>query len=177
MGSTRIISVIGRKDAGKTTLVVALAAEFNRQGKKVATIKHGRHPAQVDTEGTDSWRHFNEGHAQRALIESPGLRILFQRTEADGDPASIARQYMSDMDLVIVEGFKSSSLPKIEVHRSQMHRQPLFRSDSPDAPLWVAIVTDDPESRFSCPMFRFNDTAWLVTLSGLAWTRARLLDP
>src|SRR5262249_60054431 len=100
MGSPRVISVIGRKDAGKTTLVVALAAEFNRQGKKVATTKHGHHPAVMDTEGTDTWRHYNEGHAQRALIESPGLRVLFERTDIDGDPEDLVRRYMSDMDLV-----------------------------------------------------------------------------
>ena len=49
MEAARIISIIGRKNAGKTTLVVALASEFTRQGKKVGTIKHGHHPALLDT--------------------------------------------------------------------------------------------------------------------------------
>ena len=168
--------MIGRKDSGKTTLVVALAAEFNRQGKKVATIKHGHHPALLDTEQTDTWRHFNEGHAQRTLIESPGLRVLFERTDQDGDPEDIARQYMGGMDLVIVEGFKPSSLPKIEVHRSKLHPEPLLDPRSPNAKNWFAMVTDDETLRCDCPVFRFTDTAWLVTLSGLAWSRAKLLQ-
>ena len=57
----RIVSVIGRKDAGKTTLLIALAREFKRQGKRVMTIKHASHPAVLDHEGTDTWRHFHEG--------------------------------------------------------------------------------------------------------------------
>jgi molybdopterin-guanine dinucleotide biosynthesis protein B len=174
---TRVISIIGRKNAGKTTLVVALAAEFTRQGKKVGTLKHGHHPALIDTEGTDTWRHYNEGNARRTLIESPGQRILFEKTDSDGDPEALTRQYMTGMDLVIVEGFKASSLPKIEVHRSKLHPAPLLDPAAPNANLWVALVTDDPNLRTECPIFRFNDTAWLVTLSAIAWGRARILDP
>ena len=176
MEPTRVISIIGRKDAGKTTLVVALCAEFNRQGKKVATIKHGHHPALLDTGGTDTWRHYHEGHARRTLIESPGQRVLFERTEADGDPEMLARRYMKEMDLVLVEGFKASTLPKIEVHRSKMHPAPLLNPAAPNADQWVALVTDDPDLRASCPVFRFNDTAWLVTLTSVAWGRAKLLE-
>jgi molybdopterin-guanine dinucleotide biosynthesis protein MobB len=177
VGPTRIISVIGRKNAGKTTLVVALVSELAREGRRVATIKHGHHPALVDTEGTDTWRHYHEGHARRVLIESPGERVVFERTESDGDPEALARQYMAGMDIVIAEGFKQSALPKIEVHRKSIHPHPLFDPASPAAGLWVAMVTDDPALRPPCPVFRFSDTAWLVTLSGLAWSRAKLLEP
>lgn len=177
MEPTRIISVIGRKNAGKTTLMVALASEFTRQGKKVGTIKHGHHPAIIDTEGTDTWRHYNEGLARRSMIESPGQRVLFERTAADGDPESLARQYMNGMDIVLVEGFKQSSLPKIEVHRAKLHAEPLLDAAGPNAELWVAMVTDSQSLRVECPMFRFTDTAWLVTLSGLVWSRAKLLHP
>ena len=172
MPTTRIISVIGRKNAGKTTLVVALASEYTKRGRKVATIKHGHHPALVDTEGTDTWRHFNEGLAQRVLIDSPGQRVLFERTDADGDPMELARRYMLGMDIVMVEGFKTSTLPKIEVHRRTEHPAPLFDPRSPNHSSWVALVTDDEALRVPFPVFRFTDTAWLVTLSNLACDRA-----
>ena len=54
MAATRILSIVGRKNAGKTTLAVALAAEYVRRGKRVMTIKHASHPAAVDSPGTDS---------------------------------------------------------------------------------------------------------------------------
>ena len=176
MATTRIISIIGKKNAGKTTLVVALSAEFTKRGRKVATIKHGHHPALVDTEGTDTWRHFNEGLAQRVLIESPGQRVLFERTERDADPVTLARRFMGDTDLVIVEGFKTASLPKIEVHRKSQHQSPLFDLKEQVPGDWVAMVTDDDQLRVPFPTFRFTDTSWLVTLSTLAWNNARVLD-
>jgi molybdopterin-guanine dinucleotide biosynthesis protein B len=177
VGSTRIISVIGRKNAGKTTLVVALASEFTRQKKAVATIKHGHHPALLDTEGTDTWRHYNEGLARRTLIESPGQRVLFERTEADADPEDLARRYMQDMDIVLVEGFKQSALPRIEVHRSKISPAPLYDPAAANADLWKAMVTDDHELRVPFTLFRFNDTAWLVTLSHVVWDNAKVLAP
>ena len=50
------------------------------------TIKHSHHPADVDRPGTDSWRHFNEGRAERSLIAAPDLRVLFERAPDDYDP-------------------------------------------------------------------------------------------
>ena len=51
MASTRIVSIVGRKNAGKTTLAVALASEYARRGHRIMTIKHGHHPADVDRGG------------------------------------------------------------------------------------------------------------------------------
>ena len=175
MASARLISVIGKKNAGKTTLVVALAKEFVRRHRRVATIKHGHHPALVDTEGKDTWRHLYEGLAERVLIESPGSRVLFERPEQESDPETLARRYLSDADIVIVEGFKSSPLPKIEVFRKSEHPTPLFEPDRPDRQLWVAMVTDDPLVVVPFPVFGFADTSWLVNLTTVAWDRAKPL--
>src|SRR5256885_15249996 len=71
VAATRMMSVIGRKNAGKTTLLVALAAELARRRFRVMTIKHGTHPADTDQRGKDSWRHWHEGHAERVLMEGP----------------------------------------------------------------------------------------------------------
>ena len=86
------------------------------------TIKHGHHPADVDRPGSDSWRHFNEGRAERTLMVSPTLRVLFERSPDDYDPIGLARRYMDGADLVLVEGFKRAPLPKIEVFRTAVHQ-------------------------------------------------------
>src|SRR5262252_6930111 len=113
----RIISVVGLKDAGKTTLVVALAREFQRRRRRVATIKHSTHSADVDRQGSDSWRHYNEGNADGVLIAAPDMRALFERRADEAEPEALARQYFADRDLVIVEGFNQSAVPKIEIYR------------------------------------------------------------
>jgi molybdopterin-guanine dinucleotide biosynthesis protein MobB len=176
VASTRIISVIGRKNAGKTTLAVALTSELARRGYRVMTIKHGHHPASVDRPGTDSWRHFNEGRAERVLIASPELRVLFERSPDDYDPIGLAQRYMGGADIVLTEGFKAAPLPKIEVFRKTAGDQPLYDAASPNAHEWVAIITDDPDFQAECPVLRFNDTIWLQLLATLAWERSLVLD-
>jgi len=166
--ATRIFSVVGRKNTGKTTLVVALVSEFRRRGRRVMTLKHGHHPADVDRPGSDTWRHFHEGQAERTLIAGPALRALFERTPDDYDPVGLARRYLDGADIVVAEGFSQAPLPKVEVFRPSVASAPLYDSRAANAGEWLAIVTDDPAFRAACPVLRFGDTSWLPTLATLA---------
>jgi molybdopterin-guanine dinucleotide biosynthesis protein MobB len=177
VAATRMISIIGLKNAGKTTFLVALAAELVRRKFRVMTIKHGSHAADMDQKGKDTWRHWHEGKAERVLMESPGQRVLFERTETESDPITLARRYLGDADIVLVEGFKRAPLPKIEVYRTVAGPKPLFDPALHDPADWVALVTDDRTIRAPFPVFRFSDTAWLVTIANLAWDRAKILPP
>ncbi len=177
MAATRMMSIIGRKNAGKTTLLVALAAELARRKFRVMTIKHGTHPADTDQRGKDSWRHWHEGKAERVLMEGPGQRVLWEKTERESDPIALARRYLDGADIVLVEGFKSAPLPKIEVYRLAAGPEPLFDPAVHDPGDWVAMVTDAPSYRADFPVFRFSDTAWLVTLANIVWDRAKILPP
>jgi molybdopterin-guanine dinucleotide biosynthesis protein MobB len=176
VASTRIISVIGRKNAGKTTLAVALASELKRRGHRVMTIKHGHHPASVDKPGTDTWRHFNEAGAERTLIASPELRVLFERSSDDYDPIALVRRYMEGADIVLTEGFRAAPLPKIEVFRRLAGDQPLYDPSKPNAGEWVAIITDDSNFQAECPVLHFSDTIWLQLLANLAWDRSLVIE-
>jgi molybdopterin-guanine dinucleotide biosynthesis adapter protein len=174
VAATRIISIIGRKNAGKTTLTVALASELTRRGHRVSTIKHADHPADVDREGTDSWRHFHEGRANRVLIASPDLRVLFDRAPDDYDPIGLARRYLADSDIVLTEGFKQATLPKIEVYRRSAGL-PFYDPAAANAGEWAAIVTDEYDFEADCRVLHFQDTMWLQLLANLAWDQAMLL--
>jgi molybdopterin-guanine dinucleotide biosynthesis protein MobB len=176
VGATRIISIIGKKDAGKTTLVVALANDLRRK-LKVMTLKHGTHAADVDQQGKDTWRHWNEGRAERVLLEAPGERVLFERTTQEGDPISLAKRYLDGADIVLAEGFSAYPLPKIEVFRTACGDKPIYDAERDNADQWVAMLTDHPSFRAPFPVFRFSDTSWLVALGNLAWDRARILPP
>ncbi|HEX2249194.1 MAG TPA: molybdopterin-guanine dinucleotide biosynthesis protein B [Gemmatimonadales bacterium] len=175
MATTRIISVVGRKNAGKTTLTVALSSELVRRGHRVMTIKHGHHPADVDRHGSDTWRHFHEGRAERVLIASPDLRVLFERSPDEYDPIALTRRYMQGADIVLTEGYKASTIPKIEVFRRAASSQPLYDAQAPNAGQWVAVITDDPEFTAQCSVLHFYDTMWLQLLANLAWDRALVL--
>lgn len=172
MAATRIISIIGRKNAGKTTLTVALAAELARRGRRVMTMKHSDHPADLDRPGTDSWRHFHEGRAERTLLVGPELQVLFHRVVDSYDPIGLAREHLSSAEIVLAEGFKRAPLPKIEVFRPSVSPEPLYDPSLPSAVQWAAIVTDDPLYEPACRVVRFQDTMWLQLLAGVALERA-----
>ena len=172
----RIISVVGLKNAGKTTLVVALAREIQRRGgRKVATIKHSTHPAEVDRQGTDSWRHYHEGNADGVLIAAPDMRVIFERRPDEADPETLARHYFATRDLTIVEGFTKSPLPKIEIYRKSVGPTALI-SQAQDPSAWVAVVSDVALTGFTCPVLRFTDTMWLQLLAALAWDHAKVVE-
>ncbi|MEE8060829.1 MAG: molybdopterin-guanine dinucleotide biosynthesis protein B [Gemmatimonadales bacterium] len=177
MAATRIISIIGKKGAGKTTLAVALSAEFVRRRHRVMSMKHASHPATVDTPGTDTYRHFHEGKAERVLIASPTTRGLFERVRDDTDPITLAKEYLDGADLVIAEGFTDYPLPKIEVFRREVSDTPHYDRSSDSAANWIAIVCDDDTFRADCTVLRFRDTMWLQLLANLAWDGAKVIGP
>jgi molybdopterin-guanine dinucleotide biosynthesis protein B len=164
MPGPRLISVVGKKNAGKTTLVVALVKELVRRGHKVMSIKHGTHPFQVDEEGRDSWRHMHEGGAERVVMETPNQRVVISKITEQKSPRELAALYLQDAEYVVVEGFKDSDVPKIEVFRKAVHAEPLFAAGTPGSEHFLAIVTDDRELRANIPVMRFSDTAWMYRL-------------
>ena len=176
MASTRVISIIGRKNAGKTTLTVALASELARRGHRVMSMKHADHPAQVDQPGVDSWRHFHEGRAERVLLVSPEMRVLFTRAPDEYDPFGLVREHLSGADIVLIEGYKGAPLPKIEVFRRAVGPQPLYDPTAANAEEWVAIVTDDYGFESDRRILHFNDTMWLQLLANLAWEHALVIE-
>jgi molybdopterin-guanine dinucleotide biosynthesis protein MobB len=171
----RIISIIGHQSAGKTTLLIALAREFHRRKKRVATIKHASQSATLDREGSDTHRHFHEGLTDGVLIASPDVRAVFERRPDDTGPEALARQYFADRDLVLVEGFRQAPIPKIEIFRSAVGPAPIAAT-SPSPDQWVAMLSDVPVPQVSCPVLRFTDTMWLQLLASIAWDRARPLE-
>ena len=174
--ATRILSIIGRKNAGKTTLAVALASEFVRKGRRVMTIKHSTHPSEVDRPGTDSYLHFHDGKAERVLIAGPQTRVLFERSPDTMGPEELARRYFDGADIVLVEGFTNAPIPKIEVYRREAGPEPIFHEGQPNSSQWVAIVTDDDKLQAECPVLRFRDTMWLQLLANLAWENSKVLE-
>jgi molybdopterin-guanine dinucleotide biosynthesis protein B len=136
------VCIVGKKNSGKTTLVVALAARLKRDGFRVATIKHGHHAFESDERGRDSWRHFNEGEAEASIMCGAGKVALTMRTDGEPDPEELIRSFYAGRgyDMVLVEGFKHGALPRIEVFRRSVHAHPVHQ---PGAPHLLAYVTDD----------------------------------
>jgi molybdopterin-guanine dinucleotide biosynthesis protein B len=173
MPGPRLISIVGKKNSGKTTLLVALTKELIRRHQRVMTIKHGAHPFEIDQQGRDTWRHMHEGGSERVVMETPDLRVLLAKPEGALGPRELADRFLSDAQYVVVEGFKESDLPKVEVFRKAVHAEPLYQPGVPGAERFLAIVTDDRELRLPIPVLRFSDTAWLYRLTDIVLQGAK----
>lgn len=134
----KVIGLAGWSGAGKTTLLTRLIPHFVAEGLRVSTIKHAHHNFDVDVPGKDSWVHRQSG-ATEVLVSSGRRWALMHELRNTPEPAlrdHLAR--MSSVDLVVVEGFKADTHPKIEVHRAANEKPLLF----PDDPAIVGIATD-----------------------------------
>ena len=160
------MAIIGRKHSGKTTLMVRLAAELHRRGHRVMTIKHGAHTFNIDPSTTDTYRHYHEGQAERVAMAAPDKFALIMRWSDELSAEAIASRYMADADIVICEGFKRSTLPKIEIHRRQAHPKPLFGGPEVDASTYRAIVADVPVNA-AVPVIGLDTPSWLEQLADL----------
>ena len=153
-GEPPVVSIIGRKNSGKTTLVVALLAELRRRGLRVASIKHGHHAFETDQPGRDSWRHFNEGEAEATIMAGEGKIALVMRMDGEPDPVRLVRDFYTGLgyDLVLAEGYKAGPFPKIEVFRRALHDRPLYDDAGDAASSWIALVTDDADLQAPVPV-------------------------
>ena len=147
-----VISVIGKSNSGKTTIIERLIPELAKRGLRVGTIKHhhsGR-DVSMDVPGKDTWRHKQAGARVVALSSPAGLGII-RDTDRHIPPNELVSKYFHDVDLVITEGYKQDAFPKIEVYRRAAHSGPL-----PDTANLAAMVSDDSVDK-GVPVFGLDD--------------------
>lgn len=150
------LSVVGKSGAGKTTLLEKLVPELKRRGYRVAVVKHDAHGFEIDVPGKDSWRLARAG-ADQVLIASPN-KLAHVRQLAEELPLEEILNLITDVDLILTEGYKRGPLPKIEVSR-RARSQDLICSEEE----LVAIVTDQ-QFDLKVPQFTLDDAAGLADL-------------
>jgi molybdopterin-guanine dinucleotide biosynthesis protein MobB len=146
-----VISIVGRSESGKTTLIETLIPELRRRGYRIGTIKHTHHALDIDQAGKDSSRHRAAG-AQTVILASSGQIAMIKAVPSDSVAGLI--KYFDDVDLLITEGYKREKTPKIEVLRAEVHTELLCRND----PGLIAVATD-ADVTVNVPVFRLDDAA------------------
>ncbi len=157
-----VISIVAKSGTGKTTLLEKLIAEMKRRGYRVGAIKHDAHSFSIDHEGKDSWR-LTQAGADTMLITSPAkIAMVKQNQGKEPDLDETVATYCRDVDIVLTEGFKRSSMPKIEVHRRERSATLLCRGAEYDSTL-IAVASDEP-LEIDVPAFDINDATGLCDL-------------
>ena len=148
-----VFGVIGWKNNGKTTLTERLVKEYTRRGYIVSIIKHAHHNVDIDRCGSDSFRHRSAG-AQEVILAG-GSRFALMH-EYRGHPEFKLGELLDRLapcDLVLVEGFKKTPIPKIEVHRKERNCALLAHDDE----TVVAVASDCLILDLKLPLFDLNE--------------------
>ncbi len=159
-----ILSFIGKSGSGKTTLLEKLIPELKRRGYRIGTVKHHAHAGfEIDRPGKDTWRHAQAG-SDHVVIVAPDKIASIRQLSAPLSLDEIAAG-MSDVDLVLTEGFKRAGKPAVEVVRAENGRELVS-----DPAQRLALVTDTPFP-LDIPQFGLEDITAIAD-----WIEANLLQ-
>ncbi len=142
----KVVGFAGYSGSGKTTLVEQLIPALKRRGLRVSVVKHAHHKFDIDHPGKDSYRH-REAGAFEVVVASQNRMALMREFEKPSDMTvhQLLAELYSGVDWVLVEGFKSSDLLKIEIWRAPSADYPGQPARYMDDDFVVAIATDAPD--------------------------------
>ncbi|MGH9317661.1 MAG: molybdopterin-guanine dinucleotide biosynthesis protein B [Thermoanaerobaculia bacterium] len=148
-----VVALVGGHDSGKTTLLLELVPRLKARGLAVGTIKHTPKDAEDDIAGKDSHRHARSGAAVSAFVTPE--RTTARRLAPEEPLERLLAREFSACDLVLIEGYKSLPVPKIEVTRAGAARAPVEGIS--------ARISDRP-AEDDVPTLRFEDLEGIVSV-------------
>ena len=155
------IHIVGRKNAGKTTLVCDLVRQLSERGFKVATIKHTHHHHELDTPGKDSHKHRESGAAGVGILSSQ-MTAAFVPVVRDEDEATRYARFnimFNDCDIILVEGDLNTTAMKVEVWRTEVSEPPYAENDTT-----ISAVVSDAEVPVGVTVYPRSDLAKLLQM-------------
>ncbi len=152
--TVKALSFVAKSGTGKTTLLEKIIARLKERGYKVGVIKHDAHRFDIDHPGKDSHRLTAAG-ADTMLISSPEKLAMVKKHAEPPSLEELLAIYFADVDIVLTEGFKKSTLPKIELHRKERSATLICRGEEHD-PTLLAVASDEALD-LDVPVLDLND--------------------
>jgi len=150
MKNQKIVTITGKSNSGKTTVIEKLIKHYSSKGLKVSVVKSMKHQFQIDREGKDTYRYKEAGVFSWAITNGEEY-ALHSKIDSPISPLDIAVKNFPDSDIIFIEGYKEGGSAKIEVIGSA-DEEPLFKRDG----LIKAILTD-LNIKSHIPVFSRND--------------------
>jgi molybdopterin-guanine dinucleotide biosynthesis protein B len=145
-----IFLIVGHSESGKTTFLEKLIPALKQRGLKIGTVKHDVHGFEMDKPGKDSWRHKQAG-ASTTVISSPYQIGMVRDVDHDHQPEELL-SFFSDVDIVLIEGYKRANKPKLEIFRPEVTKKPLCKDDQN----LLALISDS-DLDIGVPRFSTKD--------------------
>jgi molybdopterin-guanine dinucleotide biosynthesis protein MobB len=153
-----VVSFVGKKKSGKTTVLLGVVRELVARGHRVAALKHDTHGFDIDLPGTDSYR-LREAGAVVAGISSPDKYVWVNQTAEEAALGQLVARITEPVDLLITEGFKRQDAPKIEVSRRERSTGLVCAEDE-----LLAIVSDQAFPTYRVPQLAMDDFVAIADL-------------
>lgn len=147
-----IVSIVGRSNSGKTTLIEKIIPVLIKKGYRIATVKHCSHGFEMDKEGKDTWKHKKAG-AKTIVAVSDKKIAMIRDIKERYKLEEIRDRFIEDVDLIIAEGYKTERYQKIEVIRDGVGKRPLCTRDNN----LIAIVSDRKINIKGVPLININN--------------------
>jgi len=152
-----VFSVVGKNsNTGKTTVLCNIIQELKKRGYRVATIKHDVHGFEMDRPGKDTWKHRQAG-SDIVMISSPKQFAMIEQVQEEYTLDALLNK-ITDIDIVITEGYKQENKPKLEIYRKEAADEPLCNK------LEVFALVTDQKFDLEVPQFSFEELEPLVDL-------------
>lgn len=149
----KIFGFSGWSGSGKTTLIESLIPAFTARGLTTSVVKHTHHGFDLDKPGKDSFR-FRAAGAGEVMLAGDQRWALMRELPEGGAALSELLARLAPCDLVLVEGFKTVELPKIEVYRPSLGK-PLACLECPN----LVAIASDVVLETDLPLLDLNDPA------------------
>jgi len=137
----RVFGFAGWSGSGKTTLIEQVIPRLVATGLSVSLIKHAHHRFDIDQPGKDSWRHREAGCTEVLISSGTRWALMHELRGAPEMTMAEALARLSSCDLALVEGYKASAIPKLEIWRADLGKPLLYLQD----PHILGIATDSAD--------------------------------
>ncbi|MGL4344579.1 MAG: molybdopterin-guanine dinucleotide biosynthesis protein B [Cellulosilyticaceae bacterium] len=151
--SPKLLAISGVKNSGKTTLISRLIPELSKRGLKVATVKHDGHDFEADRPGTDTHAHLEAGAYGAAIFSDSQYMVTKQQQVSEQELFG----YFEEADLILLEGFKGSQYPKIEIVREDNSKESVCQEET-----LIAIASDFDLRHPTVKIIDLNDTQCII---------------
>ena len=158
-----ICGFVAYSGTGKTTLLEQIIPVLRAKGLRIGLVKHAHHDFEIDKEGKDSYRLRKAGAIQTLVASAQRWALIHEEVDNKTDPELddlLKNLRQDELDLILVEGFKHVSFPRIELHRPVLEKPLLFPKDSSI----LAIACDQLlETKDSIVQLNLNDLDSIVS--------------